>query len=183
MLKSTKFEIPKFNGKEFAMWKVKIYVIASLLSKKLKRKSLEASTLALGAQALVLEEGRGRSMNKNINRRDNNMGRTKPKKDLKCYYYNKNGHIKKDYWKLRKDLKEKDNKGHNNQDVILVHDELVIVFYYGNECLTTDCDPNWVIDSNASFHAIPSRDFFTTYEASDLGMVKMRNDSTSKIIG
>lgn len=27
MSKSIKFDIPKFNGKHFAMWKVKIYVI------------------------------------------------------------------------------------------------------------------------------------------------------------
>lgn len=109
------------------------------------------------------------------------MGRSKPRKDLKCYYYDKNGHIKKDYCKLWKDLKEKDNKGHNNQDVTLVHNELVIVFYYENKRLMAHCDPNWVIDSNTSFHATPSRDFFTTYKASDLGVVKMRNSGLLKL--
>lgn len=62
-------------------------------------------------------------------------------------------------------MKEKDNKGQNNQDANLVHDELVVIFYCGNECLTADCYASWVIDSSASFHATPRLIFFTTYEA------------------
>ena len=49
--------------------------------------------------------------------------------------------------------------------------------------MVADCEVSWVIDSGASFHATPSRDFFTTYEANDLGVVKMGNNEVSKIVG
>lgn len=35
----------------------------------------------------------------------------------------------------------------------------------------------------ASFHAIRRQNFFTTYEAADLGVVNIRNSQTSKIVG
>lgn len=100
----------------------------SLLSKELRRKSLETFALTLGSHILVSEEGRGRSRNNSTSKRDKNRGRSKPMKDLKCYYCDF-GYIKKGCWKLKKDQKENDNKGQDNQDVNVVYDELVIVFY------------------------------------------------------
>lgn len=81
---------------------------------------------------------------------DKSRGRCKRRKDLKCCYFDKSSFIEKDYWKLKKGLKEKDNN-QNNQDVNLVHDELVRVFDYGNECLMVNCDASWVINISASF--------------------------------
>lgn len=44
-------------------------------------------------------------------------------------------------------------------------------------------DISWVVDTGASFHAISHRDFFTTYESGDFGLVKMGNSGVSKMVG
>lgn len=43
--------------------------------------------------------------------------------------------------------------------------------------------PIVIIYSSASFHAIPSLDFFDIYEVNDLGVGKMKNSGVSKIVG
>ena len=44
-------------------------------------------------------------------------------------------------------------------------------------------DVEWVFDSAASNHVIPTKRLFTTYKAGDFGVVKMGNSSYSKIVG
>ena len=41
----------------------------------------------------------------------------------------------------------------------------------------------WVVDSAASHHVIPTKGLFTTYKAGDFGVEKMGNSSYSKIVG
>ena len=154
-------------------------VTSSLLNEEVRRKSLPTS----GSHALVSEEARGRSRNRDTDRRDKSRGRSKSRKHLKCYYCDKTSHMKKDCWKLKKDLKNKDNKDQGETNTNVVHDDMVILSDCENDCLTADCDASWVVDSGSSYHATPSRIFFTTYEPSDLGIVKMKNSDTSKIVG
>lgn len=40
----------------------------------------------------------------------------------------------------------------------------------------------WVVFSGASFHVIPHRSFFTSYESWDSGLVKMGNSNVSKMV-
>ena len=44
-------------------------------------------------------------------------------------------------------------------------------------------DVDWVVDSAASHHVIPTKGLFTTYKVGDFGVVKMGNSSYSKIVG
>ena len=44
-------------------------------------------------------------------------------------------------------------------------------------------ESKWVVDTTASYHATPVRDFFCRYVAGDYGNVKMGNTSYSKIAG
>ena len=44
-------------------------------------------------------------------------------------------------------------------------------------------DVEWVVDTAASYHVTPHRDYFTTYKAGDFGAVKMGNISSSGIVG
>ena len=44
-------------------------------------------------------------------------------------------------------------------------------------------DVEWVVDSAASHHVIPTKRLFTTYKAGNFGVVKMGNSSYSKIVG
>ena len=50
-------------------------------------------------------------------------------------------------------------------------------------CHVAKQDVEWVVDSVASYHCIPKREYFSTYKAGDFGMVKMGNKSVSQITG
>ncbi|KAK5832860.1 hypothetical protein PVK06_016665 [Gossypium arboreum] len=41
----------------------------------------------------------------------------------------------------------------------------------------------WVLDSGCSFHMCPNREWFSTYSSVEGGVVRMGNDSSSKVIG
>lgn len=42
---------------------------------------------------------------------------------------------------------------------------------------------DWIIDSAASYHALPIKEIFTTNKAGDFGQVKMGNNSFASITG
>jgi hypothetical protein len=44
-------------------------------------------------------------------------------------------------------------------------------------------DSTLIIDSGASYHVSPMRDFFSSYTIGDFGMVKMRNKLVCEIVG
>ena len=44
-------------------------------------------------------------------------------------------------------------------------------------------DVEWVVDSAAPHHVIPTKGLFTTYKAGDFATMKMGNSSCSKIVG
>uniref|UniRef100_A0A2N9FNK6 Integrase catalytic domain-containing protein n=1 Tax=Fagus sylvatica TaxID=28930 RepID=A0A2N9FNK6_FAGSY len=50
-------------------------------------------------------------------------------------------------------------------------------------CHVADPYDEWVIDSAASYHVTPRREFFTSYKARNLGRVKMGNKSYADIVG
>lgn len=111
-------------------------MVASLLSKKLKRKSLESSNPISNSQTLMMEERRGKLRGKSITRRDKNRDKSKSRRDLTCYYCDKDklGHMRKDYWKLEKD-KGKDNNDRDDHNANVAQDKLIIMADYGKECL------------------------------------------------
>lgn len=41
----------------------------------------------------------------------------------------------------------------------------------------------WIIDSGATLHVTPRKEFFTSYTSGDFGVLKMGNDGVSKVIG
>ena len=47
----------------------------------------------------------------------------------------------------------------------------------------TDNEVEWIIDTAASYHVTPNKEFFTSYRPGDFGTVKMGNTSYSKIVG
>ena len=50
-------------------------------------------------------------------------------------------------------------------------------------CHVAEQDVECVVDSEASYHCIPKREYFSTYKVGDFGMVKMGNKSISHIAG
>ncbi|RVX19049.1 Retrovirus-related Pol polyprotein from transposon TNT 1-94 [Vitis vinifera] len=52
-----------------------------------------------------------------------------------------------------------------------------------SDVLVAEKRTSWVIDSCASIHATPRKDFFTSYTSGDFGSVMMDNDGSTKAIG
>lgn len=40
----------------------------------------------------------------------------------------------------------------------------------------------WIIDSGATLHVTPRKEFFTSYTSGDFGVLKMGNDGVSKVV-
>ncbi|KAL4281928.1 hypothetical protein GQ457_03G023330 [Hibiscus cannabinus] len=90
----------------------------------------------------------------------------------------KNGTVKCD----QVDPKKKEE---NNTTVVAVKEEEDGIFLFGgdNYLNLAQDDCSWIVDSGASFHVTPHIDFFSTYQTSYFGAVKMGNQETSKIVG
>ena len=59
------------------------------------------------------------------------------------------------------------------------------IFLIGEDnYLNVACDDStWIVDSGASFHVTPHKEFFSSYTCGDFGTVKMGNHVSSKIVG
>ncbi|KAG8498873.1 hypothetical protein CXB51_005276 [Gossypium anomalum] len=58
-------------------------------------------------------------------------------------------------------------------------DDFLLVSTSDNSKLASE----WVLDSRCSFHMCPNREWFSTYSSVEGGVVRMGNDSSSKVIG
>ncbi|KAG8473398.1 hypothetical protein CXB51_035716 [Gossypium anomalum] len=58
-------------------------------------------------------------------------------------------------------------------------DDFLLVSTSDNTKLTSE----WILDSGCSFHMCPNREWFSTYSSVEGGVVRMGNDSSSKVIG
>ncbi|KAG8479118.1 hypothetical protein CXB51_029811 [Gossypium anomalum] len=58
-------------------------------------------------------------------------------------------------------------------------DDFLLVSMSNNSKLTSE----WILDSRCSFHMCPNREWFSTYSSIEGGVVRMVNDSSSKVIG
>ncbi|RDY08818.1 hypothetical protein CR513_06903, partial [Mucuna pruriens] len=78
-------------------------------------------------------------------------------------------------------LKEKD---HDDDDhvTIVTGDDLVILQDFELVNLVYD-ESMWIIDSDATLHVTPRKEFFTSYTSGDFGVLNMGNDGVTKLIG
>ncbi|WKA08799.1 hypothetical protein VitviT2T_026489 [Vitis vinifera] len=77
--------------------------------------------------------------------------------------------------------KKNDNGGEDDQVATTTSDFFIV---YDSDVVNFACqETSWVIDSGASIHATPRKDFFTSYTSGDSGSVRMGNDGSAKAIG
>ena len=77
--------------------------------------------------------------------------------------------------------KKNDNGGEDDRVITTTSDFLIV---YDSDVVNFACqETSWVIDSGASIHATPRKDFFTSYTSNDFGSVRMGNDGLAKPIG
>jgi hypothetical protein len=150
-----------------------------LLSEERRRKSMDGHN----TDALFV---RGRTQDKNLGRpsgwRSKSTGRSKsPKISLrKCCKCGKTLHYKKDC----RSMKVKKPKGSNSISSIeaKASTEEGGDVYLASTSTHADLDV-WLIDSGASYHMTPHREWFSEYEKYDDGDVFLGDDSTTNILG
>jgi hypothetical protein len=154
-------------------------VVASLLSEETRRKSMDGPS----TDALYVR-GRTQDMNpgKYSRGRSKYTGRSKsPGKSLrKCWKRGKIGHYKKDC----KSKKVDKPKGFDSTSSIKAKTstEEGGDVYLASTGTHANRDV-WLIDSGASYHMTPHREWFSEYEKYDGGDVFLGDDSTTKIMG
>jgi hypothetical protein len=98
----------------------------------------------------------------------------------KCWKCGKTGHHKKDY-------KSKKVEKPNGSDSTSSTEEKTFTEEGGDVYLTStgthEYRDVWLIESGASYHMTPHREWFSEYEKSDGGDVFLGDDSTTKIMG
>lgn len=159
----------------------------SMFNEEIRRKEIGVDN----SQALVVEN-RGRSKSKGPKGRDNSRGRSKSsdgKNHFICNYCKKPGHIKKYCfrWKREHGKKNDFQKEGDDKNVAAVasksDDDVTLI------CATSEChhvsstDSEWLVDTGASYHCVPKREYFLNYQAGDFGSVKMGNQSSASIVG
>ncbi|KAG8474865.1 hypothetical protein CXB51_031592 [Gossypium anomalum] len=181
-----------------ALWKrlETLYVTKSLANHSVETTSIYVSyerrgTLIYGRDKLSFEDVKGHLLSKdkldNELHLDSKTDRqasvlvASKKRDKRCRYCKKLGHVKADCYKLRNkrvvESNEEDVAGANLADEN--GDNFLLVSTSDNSKLTFQ----WVLDSGCSFHMCLNREWFSAYSSVEGGVVRMRNDSSSKVIG
>ena len=159
-------------------------VKSCVLNEEMRRKSHGSSSQS---DVLVIEK-RGRSKSRGPKNRDRSKSKNNKFTNVECHYCHLKGHIRKYCRQLKRDMKQgkvkekkNDNGGEDDQVATTTSDFLIV---YDSDVVNFACqETSWVIDSGASIHATPRKDFFTSYTSGDFGSVRMGNDGSAKAIG
>ena len=80
------------------------------------------------------------------------------KEKFKCFYCDKEGHIRRNYkvWKNKQKYEKNQNKAEEqNTTVVLTIEEVVLSIGEDERCNVSHPYVEWVIDSASSYHVIP----------------------------
>ncbi|VFQ67761.1 unnamed protein product [Cuscuta campestris] len=97
------------------------------------------------------------------------------------------GHIKKNCFKWKRDNKakgknEKEDEGGDRVSTADLVDDLIFVTDADVVNAVSD-DQSWVIDSGATLHVTPRKEFFTSLKSGSFGKLKMGNDAVAEVVG
>src|SRR4051812_46895009 len=104
-----------------------------------------------------------------------------------CYYCKKPGHFKRDCLKRQKALKKAGKRsdgastsGKSKQAGVVEEDLCEVLTAHSGQGKLSDV---WLLDSGATYHMCPRREWFSTYQPWDGGSVLMGNNAECNIIG
>ena len=94
--------------------------------------------------------------------------------------------LKRDCWHWNKEQnkgKYEKNDSEKNTTAVVIAEDVVLLSIEEQKCEhVANNDVEWVVDSAASHHVIPTKKLFTTYKVEKFGTVKLGNFSYSKIV-
>ena len=158
-----------------------VMVKDSLFNEETRRKDMGKDN------ALVLvTESKRRSKTRNSKERSKSRSQLESKGKFKCFYCDKEGHIRRNCkaWKNKQKDEKNQNKAEEQNTTIVSTIEDVVICVGKDECFHVSHPyVEWVIDSASSCHVTPRKELFTSYKAGDFGRVKMGNNSYADIVG
>lgn len=125
------------------------------------------------SSGLFVERGRAEKKVKNYRGRSNSRKphwRSKSK-DGRCHHCKKPGHWKRDCPDLEK-------KTEGSSSIAMEKDDSDLL-----TAVVSDVADHWVLDSGASFHMTPNKDYFSSFDAKEGSSILMGNDATCKSMG
>eukprot|EP00253_Pinus_taeda_P008134 PITA_08134 len=155
-------------------------IVSSLLTEDMRQKNMESQN---GDALSVRGQTQNRNKNKSSSGRSKSKWRSKsPGKPVKvvCWKCGKEGHYKKDC-KSKAHEKGKGSDGASSTEAKTTLDEGGNV-YLASSSTQVDHEA-WLIDSGASFHLTPHREWFCEYEKYDGGDVFLGDDRKARIVG
>eukprot|EP00253_Pinus_taeda_P025343 PITA_25343 len=149
-------------------------IVLSLLMEEMRQKNMESQN---GDSLFVQGWSQNRNKNKSSSRRSKS-----PRKPVKvvCWKCGKDGHYKRDYKSKALD-KGKGSHGASSVEAKTTSNEGGDV-YLASSVTHVDHEA-WLIDSGASFHFTPHREWFYEYDKYDGGDVFLGDDRKARIIG
>jgi len=153
-------------------------VRASLHNRELRHTAVGSSTEPQASGLTVIGSKDGKK-NKKKQYKQKNEGKShfKLPSDV-CAYCKEKGHWKNDCPQKQKHQQQKSGTAAVAKDDTDSEDNLVLVA----NTHTRHSDV-WVLDSGATYHICPKREWFTTYRCVDGGSVSMANGSVCNIVG
>jgi hypothetical protein len=163
-------------------------IAAAVLEEESRRKSKE-DRLGGSQQAEALTMTRGRSTERGPSGSQNqSRSKSRSKKNVKCHHCGKKGHYKRECWHLKKNEEAK-GKGPESSKaqgcVASTSDDGEIL--YSEATTVTEGRRRfadvWLMDSGATWHMTPRREWFHQYEPISGGSVFMGDDHALEIAG
>ena len=157
----------------------------ALFSEEARRKDMGTDQ----THAFVTEK-RGRQQNNSKGKwrgRSKSRGRSTDgrKSTYKCHHCGIEGHMKKNCFKWKEEQAQSSSQPKNKGgETLVTHGDVAYCSTHNETCLHVSReDTEWVVDTAASYHVTPHKEYFTTYKAGDFGVVKMGNSSFSDVVG
>ncbi|VFQ86020.1 unnamed protein product, partial [Cuscuta campestris] len=156
----------------------------TMLNEEMRRKMQGSSSQS----EVLVTEHRGRNANRDQRGRGKSRSKSKSRyKNVECHYCHNTGHIKKNCFKWKRDNKakgknEKKDEGGDRVSTADLVDDLIFVTDADVVNAVSD-DQSWVIDSGATLHVTPRKEFFTSLKSGSFGKLKMGNDAVAEVVG
>lgn len=156
------------------------YAKSGVLNEEVRRKSQGSSSQA----DILVTEDRGRDRTRGSRNRGKSKSKSRSKYyNITCNHCGKKGHIKRFCRKLNQDTREGKKAENNENNVAAIVRDDHLFAYDENVINLVSHETSWIVDSGATSHVTPRKDFFSSYTHVDSGVLKMGNASEVKVFG
>ncbi|KAL5768311.1 hypothetical protein ACOSQ2_015094 [Xanthoceras sorbifolium] len=140
-----------------------------------------SNSQAQGLYARGRPEQRGRPQDRGKSRGKSKHRSKSRGRDVVCWYCKEPGHVRNKCDKLQKKRENKVTPQNEETAQVSVAEERADVLFVTEDRFNSNNE--WIMDTGCSYHMCPNRDWFSTYESIDGGIVLMGNNAQCKTVG